>query len=170
LTARCRGALELPSRKDPTAGSQAFPYKKIKEGNMSIQTAESVSLENQVMPHLENVRSVMARVARDDADLVVGKPRRYVDATRLFGFETMDRIDSVTICKMIQKVSLADLIMALTGSDKSIKEAVMSNFPGKLREISEITISKMENNLLPANVVLRCRDIISDAFLELMRE
>jgi hypothetical protein len=112
----------------------------------------------------------MARVAKDDASLAIGRPRRYVDATRLFGFETMDQMDSITICKMIQKVSLADLIMALTGAERTIKEAVLSNLQGKLREISDITISKMENNLLPANVVLRCRNIISDAFLEIMRD
>jgi flagellar motor switch protein FliG len=96
--------------------------------------------------------------------------RRPVDKTGLSGFETMAAMDDDTIRKMIKKVALADLIMSLTGADKDIKEALLNNLPGKLKEISEITVCKMESGLLPVNVVDRCRAIISDAFLEILRE
>jgi len=134
---------------------------------MSIQAIEGVS---QAVTHLGNVQAVMAKAKRSDLALPELKPRRQVETSRLFGFETMAFIDGNTVKKMMKKVSLADLIMALTGAEKGIKEAALGNMPVKLREISEITISKMESGLLPFKTVSRSRDIISDAFLEILRE
>jgi hypothetical protein len=95
---------------------------------------------------------------------------RQVDRARLFGFETMAKMDDATIKRMIARVNLADLIMGLTGADDRTKQAVLRNMPQKMSEISSIIILKMEKGGLPDNIIMRCRDIISDAYVILLRD
>jgi hypothetical protein len=82
----------------------------------------------------------------------------------------MAKMDDATIKRMIARVNLADLIMGLTGADDRTKQAVLRNMPQKMSEISSIIILKMEKGGLPDNIIMRCRDIISDAYVILLRD
>jgi hypothetical protein len=137
---------------------------------MSIHLMEVVPEVNAEYARMVAMQAVDERRAIVEAKESKSAYKRPVDKSRLTGFETVALIDSATICRMIKKVSLADLVMALTGAEKRIKESILGNMPEKLREVAEITVCKMESGLLPYHVIERCRDIISDAFLEIMRE
>jgi flagellar motor switch protein FliG len=96
--------------------------------------------------------------------------RRRVDPERLFGFETMTKMDDLTIRRMLVKVNNVDLIMALLKADKHTKDAVYRNLSAQSREHVEEKVGILENGDVRYFMTERSRNMISDAFLELMRE
>jgi hypothetical protein len=68
---------------------------------------------------------------------------------------------------MLEKVSFADLVMALTGADRSLKDALLNNLPGHIKHIAEICIDNMEAGKIPAAVIQKGRNMINRALVEL---
>jgi hypothetical protein len=96
--------------------------------------------------------------------------RRPVCSENRTGFETITKIDANTIKKMMKKVNWIDLLTALTWAEKSTQETVLKCMTNKSREISVSMIQSMERGLLERHAIERARAVVSDAFLELMRE
>ena len=82
-------------------------------------------------------------------------------------FELITEMDRQMLRKMLKKVNVSDLIVALTGADRSLKEALLGNLPGKLRVIAETCIDKMENGNIPGFVIKRSREMVNRALVEL---
>ncbi len=96
--------------------------------------------------------------------------RRIYDPNRLFGFETIAKMDDATLQQVLGKVSTADLIIALIDASKAIKDAVYRNLSDKKREYVKNKVSKLEKGNAKELLIEYSRNVISDAFLEMLRD
>jgi flagellar motor switch protein FliG len=88
----------------------------------------------------------------------------------LTGFETMSRLDNRTIRKMLDRVKVADVIAALIRADENTKNAVLRNMDLNSREYVEINVRRLEIMGVNNAIIERCRNVMSEAFYELLRE
>jgi hypothetical protein len=116
------------------------------------------------------IQLVLQNIAVSEKDLPKQAFRRPVFDGNKTGFETIPKIDRNTVKKMMKKVNWIDLLTALTWSDNATKEAVLTCMTDRSKAASETMIKKMEHGLIERQAIERARDIVSDAFLELMRE
>jgi antitoxin MazE len=107
-----------------------------------------------------------------DLDVSEGKIvlRRMVDPDRVFGFETIGKMDDDSIKRMIRKVSTTDLITALIDADKATKEAVYRNLSEQVKVFIKTKVNMLEKGNARDLIIERSRNMISEAFIELMRE
>jgi antitoxin MazE len=107
-----------------------------------------------------------------DLDVSEGKIvlRRMVDPDRVFGFETIGKMDDDSIKRMIRKVSTTDLITAMIDADKATKEAVYRNLSEQVRSFIRSKVNTLEKGNARDLIIERSRNMISEAFIELMRE
>jgi flagellar motor switch protein FliG len=107
-----------------------------------------------------------------DLDVTEGKIvlRRMVDPDRVFGFETLAKMDDPSIQRMLRKVSTTDLIIALIDADRSVKDAIYRNLTEQVRNYIKIKVTKLEKGNARDLIIERSRNMISEAFIELMRE
>ena len=107
-----------------------------------------------------------------DLDVTDGKIvlRRMVDPDQVFGFETISEMDDLTIQRMIRKVSTTDLIIALIDASKSAKEVVYRNLNEPVKEHVKVRVNKLEKGNARDLIIERSRNMISEAFIELIRE
>lgn len=96
--------------------------------------------------------------------------RRPVDHTRLTGFETISRMDNAAIRKMMDRVKTADIIAGLVTADEFVKKAVLRNLDTNSREYVEINVLRFENTGVNDTILERSRNVISEAFYEMIRE
>jgi flagellar motor switch protein FliG len=109
---------------------------------------------------------------KPDAAAAVRKSnlRRPVDHTLLTGFETMSKLDNKTIRKMLDRVKVADVIAALIKADENTKNAVLRNMDQNSREYVEMNVRRLEIMGVNNAIIERCRIVISEAFMEMIRE
>lgn len=96
--------------------------------------------------------------------------KRIYDPNRVFGFETIAQMDDLTLQQVLGKVSTADLIIALIDANKVVKDAVYRNLSDKKREYVKSKVAKLEKGNAKQILIEYSRNVISDAFLELLRQ
>lgn len=96
--------------------------------------------------------------------------RRMPDADREFGFDTISITDDASIRRMLDKVNSSDLIIALYGSDRMTREAIFRNLPEKTLNHVRIILNRLETGNALEMLVARSRNMISEAFIEMIRE
>jgi flagellar motor switch protein FliG len=143
---------------------------KTKEGNMRQQVIEIGNSKGIRIP-----QAILKQVnfgEEIDLDVTDGKIvlRRMVDPDQIFGFETITEIDDLTIQRMIRKVSTSDLIIALIDASKSVKETVYRNLNEPVKEHVKVRVNKLEKGNARDLIIERSRNMISEAFIELIRE
>lgn len=107
-----------------------------------------------------------------DLDVADGKIvlRRMMDPSAVFGFETLAKMDDASIKRMLQKVSITDVVTALIDAGKGAKEAVYRNLNDDVREYVKTRVNRLEKGDAKELIVERSRNVISEAFVEMMRE
>ncbi len=107
-----------------------------------------------------------------DLDVSDGKIvlRRMRNPESVFGFETLAKMDDATIAKMLQKVSITDVVTALIDTGKQVKEAVYRNLNEDVREYVKARVNRLEKGDARELIIERSRNVISEAFVELLRE
>ena len=107
-----------------------------------------------------------------DLDVTEGKIvlRRMIDPDRVFGFETLAKMDDPSIQRMLRKISTTDLIIALIDADRSVKDAIYRNLTEQVRNYIKIKVTKLEKGNARDLIIERSRNMISEVFVELMRE
>lgn len=107
-----------------------------------------------------------------DMDVKEGKIvlRRTVDREHLFGFETLHEMDDASIQKMLKRVPSSDIAIALIDAHKATKEAVYRNLPETIREVVASKVHRLEKGNARDLIIERSRNVISEAFVELVRE
>ncbi len=96
--------------------------------------------------------------------------KRIYDPNRVFGFETIAKMDDLTLQQVLGKVSTADLIIALIDAGKAIKEAVYRNLSEEKRKYVKSKVNKLEKGNTKELLIEYSRNVISDAFLEMLRD
>jgi flagellar motor switch protein FliG len=107
-----------------------------------------------------------------DLDVSDGKIvlRRSIDRDRIFGFETIADMDDESIQKMMKKVSSSDIAIALIDANKATKEAIFRNLPETVREFVKAKVHRLETGNARDLIIERSRNMISEAFIELLRD
>ena len=83
-------------------------------------------------------------------------------------FQKLADMDRQMLTDMLTKISLADLVAALSGADDSVKETLLSGLPARLRNVAEICINSMERGNIPESIVKKSRAVINKALVELL--
>lgn len=106
-----------------------------------------------------------------DLDVADGKIvlRRMRNQESVFGFETLAKMDDGSIKKMLQKVSITDVVTALIDAAKQTKEAIYRNLNEDVREYVKARVNRLEKGDAKELIIERSRNVISEAFLELLR-
>ena len=96
--------------------------------------------------------------------------RRSINPTVVPDFSSISSMDDITIQRMLRKINGTDLITALIEADLSIKEAIYRNLSERVRKYVKSKVKKLEQGDARDLIIERSRNIISEAFMEVMKE
>lgn len=96
--------------------------------------------------------------------------RRSVDPTVVPDFDTLSGMDDITIQRILRKITGGDLITALVGADESVKEAIYRNLSERVQKYVKPKVSKLEQGDARDLIIERSRNMICEAFMEVMKE
>jgi antitoxin component of MazEF toxin-antitoxin module len=96
--------------------------------------------------------------------------RRSVNPAIVPDFTSIASMDDITIQRMLRKINGTDLITALIEADKSIKEAIYRNLSDRVKNYVKSKVNKLEQGDARDLIIERSRNMISEAFMEVMKE
>jgi antitoxin component of MazEF toxin-antitoxin module len=96
--------------------------------------------------------------------------RRSVNPAIVPDFTSIASMDDITIQRMLRKINGTDLITALIEADKSIKEAIYRNLSDRVKNYVKLKVNKLEQGDARDLIIERSRNMISEAFMEVMKE
>ncbi len=96
--------------------------------------------------------------------------RKMAEPYRVFGYDTITITDDATIRKMLKKTAPTDLIVALIGADEETRAAIYRNLSKKGVENLQAILKNIETGNALGLLVERSRNMISETFVELLRE
>ena len=96
--------------------------------------------------------------------------RRSVNPAIVPDFTSIAKMDDITIQRMLRKINGTDLITALIEADKSIKEAIYRNLSDRVKNYVKSKVKKLEQGDARDLIIERSRNMISEAFMEVMSE
>jgi hypothetical protein len=96
--------------------------------------------------------------------------RRMPEVDREFGFETIAYTDDASVKNMLKKVGLSDIIISLLGSDIETREAVYRNMTEKSANHVKVILNRLESGNALQLLIERSRNMVSEAFIEMIRE
>jgi len=137
---------------------------------MSIQVAEIGNINEFGLTQAGPVR---AEFVKDEAGEAAEEKivfRRMVDPDRVFGYETLSITDDMSIQRMLSKVSFTDVIIALIDADNETKKAVYRNLTDRASDYVKIMVNRIESGNAREIIIERSRNMISEAFIEMIRK
>jgi hypothetical protein len=96
--------------------------------------------------------------------------RRMAEADRVFGYDTISITDDESIRKMLKKVSLTDLVISSIGADEETMEAIYRNLTENGRNHVKTILARLASGNVIDLLVERSRNMITEAFIEMIRE
>jgi antitoxin component of MazEF toxin-antitoxin module len=96
--------------------------------------------------------------------------RKSIDPTVVPDFDIIAGMDDITIQRILRKITGSDLITALIGADESVKEAIYRNLSERVKNYIQPKISKLEQGDARDLIIERSRNMICEAFMEVMIE
>ncbi len=85
-------------------------------------------------------------------------------------FASLSKMDDITIQRMLRKINGTDLITALIDAEESIKEAIYRNLSDRVRNYVMSKVDKLEKGDARDLIIERSRNLISEAFMDLLNE
>jgi antitoxin component of MazEF toxin-antitoxin module len=85
-------------------------------------------------------------------------------------FDSISKMDDITIQRMLRKINGTDLITALIDAEESIKEAIYRNLSDRVRNYVISKVDMLEKGDARDLIIERSRNLISEAFMALMNE
>jgi antitoxin component of MazEF toxin-antitoxin module len=107
-----------------------------------------------------------------ELEVVEGKIvlRRLLDPNLVPDFAALAELDDRTIQRLLRKISGTDLITALVGAEESVKEAIFRNLSERVRVWVKVKLDRLEGGDARDLIIERSRNLISEAFMELVKE
>jgi flagellar motor switch protein FliG len=96
--------------------------------------------------------------------------RRSVDPSFVPNFSSISKMDDVTIQRILRKITGSDLITALVGADRKIKEAIYRNLSERVRAYVQPTVARLEKGDARDLMIERSRNVLCEALMEVVRE
>jgi uncharacterized protein (UPF0297 family) len=134
---------------------------------MSVQTANNWILNGIGIVKADYDRIFIEKAA--SATEGVGL-RRMAEADRVFGYDTISITDDDSIRKMLKKVSLTDLVISSIGADGETMEAIYRNLTENGRNHVKTILARLASGNVIDLLVERSRNMITEAFIEMIRE
>lgn len=110
---------------------------------------------------------------KDEVDLEVAHGRivlrRPGNVNVVPDFDSIAEMDDLTIQLMLRKISGTDLLIALVGAEKKVKEALYRNLSERVRNYVQAKLKKLEKGDARDILIERSRNAISEAFMEVMQ-
>jgi flagellar motor switch protein FliG len=136
---------------------------------MSIQTSE-----NDIFNGIEIVRADYDRlIMRNTAQAPVKQRvilRRMPDSHKVYGYDTICITDDASIKRMLKKVTLTDLVISSIGADDETMEAIYRNLSENAGKHLKTILARLASGNVIDLLVDRSRNMISEAFIEMIRE
>lgn len=96
--------------------------------------------------------------------------RRSINPTIVPDFTAIASMEDITIQRMLRKINGTDLITSLIEADESIKEAIYRNLSERVKSYIQAKLEKLEKGDARDLIIERSRNMISEAFMEVMEE
>jgi antitoxin component of MazEF toxin-antitoxin module len=96
--------------------------------------------------------------------------KRSVNPAIVPDFTSLASMDDITIQRILRKIDGTDLITALVDADKSIKEAIYRNLSERVNKYVKSKVERLEKGDARDLIIERSRNMISEAFMEVMKE
>ena len=96
--------------------------------------------------------------------------RRLIDSSLVPDFESISKMDDLTIQRILRRITGSDLIVAMVGADKAVKEAMYRNLSERAREYTKRKVDKLEKGDARDLIIERSRNAISEALMDVMKE
>ena len=96
--------------------------------------------------------------------------RRSVDPSFVPDFPSIAGMDDVTIQLILRKINGSDLITALVGAEKKIKEAIYRNLSPRVKAYVQPTVARLEKGDARDLLIERSRNVVCEALMEVVRE
>jgi flagellar motor switch protein FliG len=96
--------------------------------------------------------------------------RRSVNPNIVQDFSSISEMDDNSIQRMLRKISGTDLITALIGADKSIKEAIYRNLSDRVKNYVVSKVTMLEKGDARDLIIERSRNLISESLMALINE
>ena len=105
-----------------------------------------------------------------EIDLEVSEGRivltRAIDATFVPDFDEIPKLDDASIRQVLRRITGADLMTALVGARKEVKEAVYRNLSHRVREYLVPKVERLEKGDARDLLIERSRNALSEAMME----
>jgi antitoxin MazE len=96
--------------------------------------------------------------------------KRLVDPGIVPDFDALAKADDITIQRILRKIDGADLITSMIGADQSVKEAIYRNLSERVKVFVKAKVAKLEKGDARDLIIERSRNMISEAFMEVLAE
>jgi hypothetical protein len=96
--------------------------------------------------------------------------RRSLDPSFVPEFRSIASLDDPTIQRILRKIGGSDLITALVGAEKKVKEAIYRNLSARAKSYVVPTVARLEKGDVRDLIIERSRNLLCEALLDVMRE
>lgn len=95
--------------------------------------------------------------------------RRTLDPAFVPDFPSIAKLDDESIQGILRKVSGRDLVTALVGADRKVKDALFRNMSDRVKAYVEPTVVRLEKGDARDLIIEQSRNIICEAMMEVVR-
>ncbi len=96
--------------------------------------------------------------------------RRSLDPSFVPEFRSIASLDDPTIQRILRKIGGSDLITALVGAEKKLKDAIYRNLSERAKSYVAPTVARLEKGDVRDLIIERSRNLLCEALLDVMRE
>ncbi len=110
----------------------------------------------------------------EEVDVEVNEGRltlkRTIDASMVPEFSAMADLDDLSIQRTLRKITGKDLVAALVGAGKPVKEAIYRNLSPRVKSYVEPTVARLEAGDARDLLIEMARNSVSEAMMEVLRD
>jgi flagellar motor switch protein FliG len=132
---------------------------------VDIGNSKGIRIPQAILKQVQFSREVELEVAEGRITL-----RRSVDPSFVPEFGVLARMDDRDIQRILRKLSGSDLITALLGAEKGIKEAVFRNLSDRVKAYVRTTVARLEKGDARDLIIERSRNVVCEALMEVVEE
>lgn len=134
---------------------------------MSVQVAENGILNGIEIVRADYDRLFMHNTAPVKSRVVL---RRMPETDKVYGYDTISISDDASVKRMLEKISLTDLVISSIGAEPETMDAIYRNMSEKTRSHVKTILARLASGNVIDLLVERSRNMISEAFIEMIRE
>jgi antitoxin component of MazEF toxin-antitoxin module len=96
--------------------------------------------------------------------------RKSIGATFVPDFSSLAKMDDLTLQAILRKINGSDLITALVGAEKKVKDAVYRNLSPRAKAYVAPTVARLEKGDVRDLIIERSRNVLCEALMEVVQQ